>query len=131
MKQQDVIDFCLSLNGAFKRYPFGGYGSKDGPLVMTVLKTKMFCIIYEGTAPLHILLKCDPLEAEFLRSVYPFVKPGYHCNKKHWNSVYIDDAVPDGETRRMIENSYALVMKKHGREKVRSSVCFSQKDANC
>ena len=107
MTEKGIIDYCLSLEGAFKDYPFG-----DSPLVMKVSiknKLKMFCPIYEKTKPLHILLKCDPEEAFILRQVFKSIKPGYHCNKEHWNSVYIDGSIPDNEIKRMIYNSYLLV----------------------
>lgn len=110
MTEQELIDYCLTLEGAFKRYPFGGYPSRENPLIMTVRETKIFCAIYEGTQPLHFIVKCDPFEAERLRATYAGVKPGYHFNKKHWNSVYLDGTVPDEEIRRMVRNSYMLVM---------------------
>jgi predicted DNA-binding protein (MmcQ/YjbR family) len=78
--------------------------------VTTKNKPKMFCPIYEKTNPLHILLKCDPEEAYILRQVFKSVKPGYHCNKDHWNSVYIDGSISDDEIKRMIYNSYLLVL---------------------
>ena len=116
MTLDEVVDHCLSLDGAFRRYPFEGYRSGVNPLVMTVQKTKMFCVIYEDSNPLHITLKCDPLEADFLRSVYSSVKPGYHFNKTHWNSVYLDGTIPDEEIKQMIYNSYRLVNgKKHAK----------------
>lgn len=111
MTKDEIICYCLSLKGAFKRYPFG-----DQPLVLSVPPKKTFCDIYENSNPLHILLKCDPMEAEFLRSVYPCVKPGYHCNKTHWNSVYIDGTLPDEVIKQMILNSYHLVMDKTKRK---------------
>ena len=112
MTQQEIIDYCLSLKDAFKRYPFG-----ESPLVICVLANKGFCDIYEDTEPLHIVVKCEPMEAEFLRSVYSSVKPGYHCNKTHWNSIYLDGTIPDGELKRMIANSYELVKGKPKRRR--------------
>ena len=90
-----------------KDYPFG-----DSPLVIKVPvknKLKLFCDIYEKTKPLHIIVKCDPEEAYILRQVFTSIKPGYHCNKEHWNSIYIDGSIPDKELKRMIFNSYLLV----------------------
>lgn len=110
MTENEVIDFCLTLDGAFKRYPFPNKKANDpGPLIMSVKETKMFCVVNEGSDPLHIILKCDPMEADFLRAAYPSIKPGYHFNKQHWNSVYIDGTVPDEDILRMIRNSYELV----------------------
>lgn len=109
MTLNEVIDFCLSLEGSFKRYPFP---IGQNPLMMSVPDKKMFCAIFECTDPLHIIVKSDPVEALYLRSKYSCVKPGYHCNKLHWNSIYIDDSIPDEEIKRMISDSYNLVKKK-------------------
>lgn len=107
LTKQEIIKYCLSLEGAFKRYPFG-----DEILAMSVNQTKMFCVIHEKSNPLHIIVKCEPMEADFLRSVYSSVKPGYHFNKKHWNSVVIDSSIPDEEIKSMIKKSHNLVYKK-------------------
>jgi predicted DNA-binding protein (MmcQ/YjbR family) len=107
MTKKGIIDYCLSLEGAYKDYPFG-----DTPLIVKISvknKQKFFCAIYEETKPLHILLKCDPEEAYILRQLFKSIKLGYHCNKDHWNSVYIDGSIADNETKRMIHNSFLLV----------------------
>lgn len=56
-------------------------------------------------------LKCDPHEAVILRDIFPAVLPGYHMNKRHWNTVILDGSIPTGEIERMIDNSYELVVK--------------------
>ena len=56
-------------------------------------------------------LKCDPEEAVMLRDVFEAIIPGYHMNKAHWNTVILDESIPQGEVERMIDNSYALVVK--------------------
>jgi predicted DNA-binding protein (MmcQ/YjbR family) len=111
MTKDGIIDYCLSLDGAFKRYPFG-----DQPLVLSIPPKKGLCDIYESANPLHIIVKCDPMEAEFLRSVYHCVKPGYHCNKVHWNSIFIDGTLSDEEIYQMILNSYHLANGKSKRK---------------
>lgn len=55
-------------------------------------------------------LKCDPNEAVMLRDLFPAVLPGYHMNKRHWNTVLLDGSIPRGEIERMIDNSHALVV---------------------
>ncbi len=55
-------------------------------------------------------LKCDPAEAEMLRDIFPAVIPGYHMNKRHWNTVELDGSIPDSEIQRMVDNSFALVV---------------------
>ena len=91
---------------------------------------KMFATLgWEDDIP-RINLKCDPDQALFLRDMFTAVTPGYHMNKTHWNTVLLDDSVPVGEVERMIDHSYALVVKKlkkaertalevrHGRERL-------------
>ncbi len=104
---KDVIGHCLALEGAVITYPFG-----PEVLVMKNAKQKMFCLIHEESDPLHIILKCDPEDAIVLRENYPCIKPGYHCNKKHWNSVYIDETLEDDMVRGMITAAYDLVTPK-------------------
>ena len=55
-------------------------------------------------------MKCDPEEAQILREIFPSILPGYHMNKTHWNTILLDDSIPSGEVRRMIDNSYTLVV---------------------
>ncbi|OUS30169.1 hypothetical protein A9Q99_06735 [Gammaproteobacteria bacterium 45_16_T64] len=100
-----VKSYLLSKNGAEESYPFG-------PDAMVIkVKNKMFAIASEQEDLVHINLKCDPNEAQALRDIFDCVKPGYHMNKKHWNTVHVPGDVPDGEVKRMIDNSYALVVK--------------------
>lgn len=96
-----IIDYCLSLKCAEKDYPFG-----PEPLVMKV-GGKMFALIADNV----VSLKCDPVIAENLREQHAAVKPGYHLNKKHWNSVEVDGTIPLPEVCDMIAHSYELVFK--------------------
>lgn len=75
------------------------------------VKEKMFALIAVEETPLRINLKCDPELALHLRAAYSAVQPGYHMNKKHWNTVTIDGTIPDGEIITMINDSYDLVVK--------------------
>ena len=82
---------------------------------------KMFALIAWEESPLRITLKSDPDFALALRAQYPAVKPGYHMNKKHWNTVTLDDSIPEEQFLEMIDDSYALVvekLKKADREKL-------------
>ena len=89
-----------------KSYPFGKdiavykVGSDEG---------KMFAIIDEKSMPVRISLKCDPQLAELLREKYESVLPGYHLNKKHWNTIICSGQVDDDELRDFIRHSYELV----------------------
>jgi predicted DNA-binding protein (MmcQ/YjbR family) len=78
-------------------------------LVFKVLN-KMFALVAWQDDPLMIALKADPVDAIILRRQFPAVKPGYHLNKKHWNTVTLDGSIPDEELRRMIDDSYRLVV---------------------
>lgn len=84
--------------------PFG-----PGVTVLKVLD-KMFATLAFDDGIAQMNLKCDPDEAVMLRDIFPAVKPGYHMNKRHWNTVVLDGSIPAGEIERMIESSYGLVV---------------------
>ena len=104
MTRDDVLDFCTGLPGAVEDYPFGDD--------VAVFKTaaKMFALVMLGGSPGFVNLKCDPELALELRARYPTVRPGYHANKRHWNSIDLDGSIPADEIREMIEHSYELVV---------------------
>lgn len=102
---RELAQFCMTLQGAREDYPFG-----PEPLVMKV-GGKMFALIGETDGIPNLSLKCEPLMAELLRQAHPAVKPGYHLNKRHWNTVTIDGSVPEEELCDMIKNSYELVVR--------------------
>jgi predicted DNA-binding protein (MmcQ/YjbR family) len=97
-------DYCLSLTGASETFPFG-------PKV-SVFKVsgKMFALSILDQVPLRISLKCEPDLAEQLRATHAAVLPGYHLNKRHWNTVTIDGSLTDQMITDMIEDSYDLVV---------------------
>ena len=110
-------NYLLKKKGATESFPFG----ED--VAVFKVGTKMFscCIINEK--PLKANLKCDPLIAMELRDQYPAVKPGYHMNKRLWNTVEMDGSIPEDEILEMIDNSYELVFKglnKSEREKIKN-----------
>ncbi len=86
-------------------------GTPFGPDVL-VFKVggKMFALAALDEMPTTVNLKCDPDWALDLRDRYEQVRPGYHMNKKHWNTVEIEGSVPDTELRKMIDHSYDLVV---------------------
>lgn len=91
--------------GASDSYPFG-----PGARVLKV-GGKMFALIGEGEEQLTLNLKCDPEDALAQRAAYPQrVRPGYHMNKRHWNTVVVGEGLPDAVLREMIDQSYALVV---------------------
>lgn len=86
-------------------YPFG----PDAKVYK--VKDKVFAIVSVRQQQLQVNLKCEPQQALMLRDIFPVVLPGYHMNKKHWNTVLLDGSLPRGEVERMIEHSFALVVK--------------------
>jgi predicted DNA-binding protein (MmcQ/YjbR family) len=101
---EPLRDYCQAKAGAVAERPFG-----PSPLVFRV-GGKLFALIGDDEDPLHLILKCDPGEALFLRDMYTAVTPGYHMNKKHWNSICLDSSLPDDLIRQMIDDSYKLVV---------------------
>ena len=107
MNHKEVEDYILSMPNAFLDYPFG-----EGTAVYKVPvgdDQKLFAIIAEGSSPLRVSLKCDPQLAELLREKYETVLPGYHLNKKHWNTILLTGQMPWDEVQSLIVLSYNLV----------------------
>ena len=106
MTRDDVLGFCAALPGAAEDYPFG-----EGVAVFKV-GGRMFALVPLEGSPGSVNIKCDPELALELRARYPSVRPGYHQNKRHWNTVELDGSIDDSELRGMIDNSYELVFAK-------------------
>ena len=88
----------------------------DPDVLVFKIMGKMFALLSPsgGKSPNkrpQMNLKCDPMHAQELRDVFEAVIPGYHMNKKHWNTVILDGSIPDSEIERMIDHSYTLVVK--------------------
>jgi len=106
VNRDDVLDACSRLPGAVEDHPFG-----DGVAVFKV-GGKMFALVpLEDTAE-TVNLKCEPDRALELRAQYAAVRPGYHQNKRHWNTIDLDGTVPDDELRDLVEHSCELVCDK-------------------
>ncbi len=104
MNRNELRAYCLSKLAAVETFPFG-----DDVAVFKVMG-KMFALMpVEGEV--SISLKCEPTLAEILRGTYAAVKPGWHLNKLHWNSLSMDGTIPDSEVIMMIDHSYELVVK--------------------
>jgi predicted DNA-binding protein (MmcQ/YjbR family) len=95
---------CLARPGATEEFPFGPQTS------VFKVAGKMFALSALRSRPLQVSLKCEPELAEALRDSYPEIRPGYHLNKRHWNTVTLDGSLPDEMVRGMIEDSYDLVV---------------------
>jgi predicted DNA-binding protein (MmcQ/YjbR family) len=94
--------YCLNKAGVTEEFPF------DASTLVFKVGGKMFALTSVESFD-SINLKCDPEEAIELREKYDAIIPGYHMNKKHWNTVLMDDSVPEKLILKMIDNSYALV----------------------
>ncbi len=103
---EDIRNYCLSKGGVTEDFPF------DMTTLVFRVGDKMFLLTDVQSKELSVNLKCEPGLSLQLRSTYESVKPGYHMNKKHWNTVIIDGNIPDKEIFMMIDHSYDLVFKK-------------------
>ena len=104
MTSDELRDTCLSFVGSEETFPFG--------FETAVFKVggKIFAISRLGRKPLQVSLKCEPALAEGLRAAHPEIIPGYHLNKRHWNTVALDGSVPDEEVLELVDHSYDLVL---------------------
>lgn len=114
-------DYLLSKPEAIKTYPFGT------DVEVYKVGGKMFATRSMNGEVFHMNLKCDPAEAFILRDIFESVKPGYHMNKTHWNTVILDQSIPKGEVERMVDNSYSLVFKGLKKaERIRLETLYTQ-----
>jgi predicted DNA-binding protein (MmcQ/YjbR family) len=109
MTHTELHDYLLSFPKTWLDFPFG-----EGTSVYKIGHTetgggKIFAIIQDGSKPLRISLKCDPLLAQRLREAYETVLPGYHLSKKHWNTILLTGQLPEDEFRSLVQISYDLV----------------------
>jgi predicted DNA-binding protein (MmcQ/YjbR family) len=104
MRSSELRDYCLTFPGSEETFPFG-------PLT-SVFKVggKMFALSRLDERPLKVSLKCEPSLAEQLRELHAAVTPGYHLNKRHWNTVVVDGSLGRQMIKDMIEDSYDLVV---------------------
>lgn len=95
-------EYCLTKTGTTEEFPF------DERTLVFKVKGKIFALTDVDEFQ-SVNLKCDPEKALELRAEFPGVRPGYHMNKKHWNTIDMDGAVPDSQFRTWIDHSYDLV----------------------
>ena len=106
MDLPDTVAYCLAKTGAQETTPFG-----PDTLVYKV-GGKVFAIASPGDFPCRLNLKCDPERALVLRDEYEAIVPGYHMNKRHWNTLILDGSIPSEVMKELIDHSYILVTKK-------------------
>ena len=104
MTPDELQRTCLAQPGAVETYPF-----REGLAVYKV-EGKIFAISRLMASPLEVSLKCEPELAEQLRATHEAIRPGYHLNKRHWNTVTIDGSLGDELVRALVEDSWALVV---------------------
>lgn len=115
---ETLREHCGRNAGNQETFPF------DVHTLVFKVAGKMYALCSLNSEPLELSLKCKPDEAEALRSIYPAVRPGYHLNKRHWNTVNLDGSVDDALVLGWLEDSYELVvagLTKREREAVKLS----------
>jgi predicted DNA-binding protein (MmcQ/YjbR family) len=104
MGPAELRDHLLSYPGAEETFPFGPETS------VFKVAGKMFALSQLAAVSVRVSVKCEPRLAEALRATHPAVIPGYHLNKRHWNTVIVDGSLPEQMIKNMIEDSYDLVV---------------------
>ena len=104
MGPQEVTAHALSLPAAVEDHPFGP------ELDVYKVEGRIFALLSTRDRTASVSLKCEPELALHLRHEHPAIKPGYHLNKRHWNTVLLDGTVPDDEVLDLIDHSYERVV---------------------
>lgn len=107
LTRNEIVEYCLKIENVYLDFPF-----KDDSnwMAMRIKQSKKcFIFIYERNNCLCFNAKCEPMYAEFLRNIHPSITPAYHMNKKHWNTITIDSALPNLEIFNLIDHAKSLV----------------------
>jgi predicted DNA-binding protein (MmcQ/YjbR family) len=112
MNIETLREYCLSKKNAREDQPFGP------DVLVYKVSGKIFLLVSLDEEPLQFNVKCDPELALELREEYSSVIPGYHMNKKHWNTVIVDGTVPSKKLKDWIDHSYELIARS-GKKKTR------------
>lgn len=103
--KKEILDYAKSKEKAYGDFPF------DEVTEVVKVMGRIFLLVNEEE-PLEISLKCDPFRSVELRSIFGFIRPGYHLNKKHWITVTVDGKMEKGFYFELIDHSYEMVVKK-------------------
>jgi predicted DNA-binding protein (MmcQ/YjbR family) len=106
MDRDGMLRFLNDRPGAVEDYPFGE------EVAVFKVGGRVFALLALDSQPGSVSLKCDPTLAEALRDRYPSVTPGYHLNKRHWNTIQLDGSVPGDELAELVDHSWELVVAK-------------------
>jgi predicted DNA-binding protein (MmcQ/YjbR family) len=115
MDLESLREYCISKKGVIEDFPF------DEETLVFKIGSKMFALTNINKKPFYVNLKCDPIMADALRRDFNAIRPGYHMNKVHWNTIDIDGTIDDNMIYWMIDNSFELVfnsLKKSEKEKI-------------
>ena len=104
MTAEELRRWCLGRPGAVEEFPF------TPEVSVFKVAGKMFALSSLDSRPLEVSAKCDPELADDLRATYPAIRPGYHLNKRHWNTITLDGSLPDETVVQLLEDSYDLVV---------------------
>ena len=104
MNIEDFREYCIAKTAVTEEFPF------DEVTLVFKVAGKMFALTGLDK-DFSINLKCDPERAIELREEHPAIQPGWHMNKKHWNTVYVDGSLKDDLLKELIDHSYELVVK--------------------
>lgn len=104
MNIESLRDYCLSLPGVTEGFPFGA------ETLVFKIGGKVFLLTPIDSVKVSFNVKCDPEKAQKLREEHEFVHPGYHMNKKHWNTIFVEGKVSDDILKSWISESYRLVL---------------------
>ncbi len=110
MDMDGLLEACRSKKGSTEDFPF------DESTLVFRIGGKIFALTDLGGKVPRVNLKCDPFIAEALREEYGSVIPGYHMNKRHWNTVILDGSIPDERVLGMIDHSFDLVCSSIGKQ---------------
>lgn len=113
LSRDEINEFCLTLPGAYMDYPF----DEEWQALRIKDNHKSFAFVFRHQGKLYVNVKCEPLKAQFLRQMYSQIIPGYHMNKKHWNSIILDEAFSKDLLWQLIKESHELV---YPRRKIKS-----------
>lgn len=114
MTKNEYLEFCGTIAAAVSDTPFED--DAESVVIRHRDTRKWFALVMNLNGRDIVNLKCEPMEADFLRNAYEGVVPAYHMNKVHWNTVFLESDVPDEEIKRMTENSFGLTEKKARRK---------------
>ena len=104
MNVEEIREYCVSMPEVTESFPF------DEETLVFKAKGKMFLLLSLTDSPVRLNVKCDPEKAIALRAEYACILPGYHMNKKHWNTIVLDGTLGKKLLRDQIDDSYSLVV---------------------